>query len=66
MHAETIDKYKINNSKSKKYDIQVRYLELLSFVSTSCYWSRYNYDYNLDKFKQNCITGKYLNSFKIC
>ena len=63
-HQEVYNKNKINKDGKnikRKYEIQERYLELLSFVKNSCYWSRFNFDFKSYKYKKGTISGKYLN-----
>ena len=61
-HNEIYNKYKsYKNKKIKKYDIQKRYMTLLYFVSTSCFWTRYNRDPYTNKYIEAEISGKYLN-----
>lgn len=75
-HNEYIAKYKKGNGQIETHTAQKRYIELLTFVETSCYWSRYNIDNRIKKkknnrnkkkyvYKKNVISGKYLNEIHL-
>jgi hypothetical protein len=54
-------KYKNIIEPPKKCIVQQIYLDLLKFTSNSTYWTRYNYDPDIEKYIKGAISGKYLN-----
>jgi hypothetical protein len=69
-HNIIAQKYKRNNGSIKEYTPEKRYLELLEFVSNSCYWVRFNKDYNKKINKEHDyingrIPGNYLNEIHL-
>ena len=72
-HDIIMSKYKHNNGNIKNHNSQLRYLEFLTFVNNSCYWSRHNKEYDIDKcknknsttYKKDCLSGKYLNELHL-
>ena len=66
-HNEIYNKHKNynNNCGNKKYYAQNIFLELFTFVNTSCYWTRFNFDFDKNVYKEACISGKYLNEIHL-